>query len=205
MEFKDFGKVKRLFRDIIITEKLDGTNAQIYITYANDIGVEGLSPADPEAKIQMEYALGFKDGMAIYAGSRNRFLVPGKEDNYGFASWVKGNQEELFGLGEGRHFGEWWGKGIQRNYNLEEKKFSLFNTEKWLDDFIRPKCCGIVPVLYKGVMDTNIIHQQLMNLKTNGSVAAPGFDNPEGVIVYHTQSNHLYKYTFEDSHKSQIN
>jgi hypothetical protein len=30
-EFVPFPKIKRLFRDVIVTEKLDGTNGQIYI------------------------------------------------------------------------------------------------------------------------------------------------------------------------------
>ena len=31
----------------------------------------------------------------------------------------------------GRHFGEWWGSGIQRGYGLDEKTFSLFNAYRW--------------------------------------------------------------------------
>ncbi len=32
MEFKEFPKIARLTRDCIITEKIDGTNASIYIS-----------------------------------------------------------------------------------------------------------------------------------------------------------------------------
>ena len=41
MEFQGFGKIARLDREIIVTEKIDGTNAQIRITGANEIGNDG--------------------------------------------------------------------------------------------------------------------------------------------------------------------
>ncbi len=169
MEFRGFPKMARLSRDIIVTEKIDGTNAQILIS---------------------------EDG-AILAGSRNRFLTL-EEDNYGFARWVYENSSELIKLGVGRHFGEWWGKGIQRNYGLQERRFSLFNTEKWSDDLVRPSCCGVVPVLYRGVFDTNAINDVIDSLKTNGSQAAPGFMDPEGIVVFHVAGNVGFKKTIKD-------
>lgn len=188
MEFKEFPKLYRLSRDIIVTEKLDGTNAQVLI--------DDITLLDPE------YVVYEKDGLGVVAGSRNRFIKPGA-DNFGFAAWVQQNAEELLGLGIGQHFGEWWGKGIQRGYGLEEKRFSLFNTERWSDDSVRPACCHVVPVLYSGPMDTEAIDEQLRMLHDNFSVAAPGFDNPEGVVVFHTHSRHGYKKTLDnnDNHK----
>jgi hypothetical protein len=118
-EFVPFPKMARLSREIIITEKLDGTNAQVFI------GEDGL----------------------IRAGSRTRWITP-EDDNYGFARWVHNHADELRGLGPGRHFGEWWGQGIQRNYSLTEKRFSLFNVSRWGEE--RPACCHVVPVLYRG-------------------------------------------------------
>lgn len=198
--FQDFGKIKRLFRDVVITEKIDGTNAQVFITGANEVGPEGLPPTDPVAVQQDTFGLAFRDGLVMYAGSRNRYLNF-ENDNYGFARWCYENQEELFRLGEGRHFGEWWGRGIQRNYALMEKRFSLFNTFKWKDDETRPKCCHVVPELYSGEFHTEKTKSVLKDLVKNGSVAAPGFMDVEGVIVYHSASNHLYKYTTDDNHK----
>jgi len=200
INFQDFGKIKRLFRDVVITEKIDGTNAQVFITGANEVGIEGLSPTDPLAILQNTYGLAFQNGQVMYAGSRNRYLNL-KEDNYGFARWVYDNQDELFRLGDGRHFGEWWGRGIQRGYDLKEKRLSLFNTHKWKDDEVRPKCCSVVPELYVGEFDTQAVKEVLAKLKQTGSVAAPGFMDAEGVIVYHSASNHLYKYTTDDNHK----
>lgn len=193
--FKDFGKIRRIFKDsMIITEKLDGTNAQVYIfpLVDNDVSTD----------LEKEFCLGTKDGFGIAAGSRNRYITPDK-DKYGFARWVHDNQEELFRLGEGRHFGEWWGNGIQRGYGLTEKRFSLFNTSRWSGNNVelRPKCCSIVPVLGCWTMDTEKIKEILEDLKKTGSVASPGFMDVEGVVVYHPASNKLFKYTVDDNHK----
>lgn len=97
-EFVGFPKIARLNREITVCEKIDGTNAQVFI---------------PE------------DGGAILAGSRTRWITP-EQDNYGFAAWVRDNAAELRKLGPGRFFGEWWGAGIQRRYNQTQKIFSLF-------------------------------------------------------------------------------
>ena len=98
-EFEGWPKMPRLFKDMVITEKIDGTNAQILIT---------------------------EDG--IMAGSRKRWLSSAT-DNHGFGRWVGENAGALIRLlGPGRHFGEWWGQGIQRRYNMKYKVFSLFNT-----------------------------------------------------------------------------
>lgn len=177
MEFQEFPKIHRLNRDIIITEKIDGTNAQIAIT---------------------------EDG-EIRAGSRTRWITP-EADNYGFARWVHENRDELLKLGPGRHFGEWWGQGIQRNYGLKEKRFSLFNTEKWSDESIRPACCLVTPVLYKGPFDSYTVANQIDDLRDHGSYAAPGFMKPEGVVVFHTQANLCFKVTVEkdEAHKFEL-
>lgn len=201
MEFETFPKIGRLSKPCVITEKLDGTNAQILIKGAEEIGIEGLPISHPDAVLQENYALGFKDGSAIYAGSRNKYIKPGKEDNYGFAAWVRDNADELFKLGLGRHFGEWWGKGIQRGYNQDRKRFSLFNVHRWGDAAVRPACCDVVPVLYEGIFNTVSCELALSRLEKEGSVAAPGFMQPEGIIVYHSAQGVLFKKTFDDGHK----
>lgn len=168
--FDEFPKISRLSREMIITEKIDGTNAQVIID---------------------------EDG-TVAAASRTRLITP-KDDNYGFAKWVEANQDDLRKLGPGRHFGEWWGAGIQRTYGLKEKRFSLFNVSLWSDSVTRPACCGVVPVLYRGLFDTEEVTGRLYDLAITGSVAAPGFMNPEGVVVFHTASNTRFKKTlFKD-------
>jgi len=175
-----------------VTEKIDGTNAQIYITDAGDFCV----------------------------GSRNRWLTP-DSDNYGFARWAYDNREELMRLGPGQHFGEWWGCGIQRRYGMKEKVFSLFDTNRWAQKHSRrlplmgynllseetqqypPDCCEVVPELYRGEFKTDVIDMVLENLERSGSLAADGFDRPEGIIVKHWETGVMFKKTLDnDGHKS---
>ena len=205
MKFVDFKKIPRLSRDVIVTEKLDGSNGQIYI-----VKEEELTSIDDYFFIE-DYCLARKDNLLMFAGSRNRWLQIGKQtDNMAFATWVKTNAEQLFELGEGRHFGEWYGKGIQRGYGLDHKKFALFNVSKWVakDDFITvenqrhaPACCSVVPVMYEGPFDTGTINDVLAILKDKGSLAVHGYMNPEGIVIYHTAAGHYFKKTIDGDDK----
>jgi len=203
--FESFPKIHRLSREAIITEKLDGTNAQITILDCQDPLREGPMGAFEIANNG--------NGLVMYAGSRTRWIMPGKTtDNYGFAGWVRNNAEDLFSLGIGTHYGEWWGQGIQRGYGLKEKRFSLFNVARWgdlehrigtMDSDVnavkrqRPACCHVVPVLGSGIFDTNAVEVGLSLLRIQGSYAAPGFMNPEGVVVFHVASRTPFKKTLE--------
>ena len=176
--FVEFPKIARLNREVVVTEKLDGTNASVHVS---------------------------EDGV-VRAGSRTRWLTP-EQDNYGFAAWVWDHAAELRdGLGPGRHYGEWWGQGIQRKYGLAEKRFSLFNVHRWADGATtrgfateRPACCHVVPVLGRpeSLMAMFVINEALDQLRTHGSVAAPGFMKPEGIVLYHGASGQLFKVTLE--------
>jgi hypothetical protein len=170
MEFVEFKKIPRLSRECVVTEKIDGTNGVIAI------GENG------------EFLI----------GSKSRWIDI-HTDNHGFANWAMANKEELMKLGVGVHHGEWWGSGIQRGYGLAkgEKRFSLFNTSKWSDDLIRPKCCHVVPVLWTGIFDTLIIDGCLHIMKEQGSRAVPGFMQPEGIVVFHKAGNLMFKKTIE--------
>lgn len=185
--FKSFPKIPRWSRDLVITEKLDGTNACVVISLPATQDTQAIASAQNT------------DGTYynMYAQSRSRLITP-CADNYGFAKWVKENAESLFGLGPGHHYGEWWGQGIQRGYGLKEKRFSLFNTHLWT--LSRPVCCHVVPVLATGIGD-NVVDAALFNLQVNGSVAAPGFTNPEGIMIYHTKGQCYFKKTFDDNAK----
>jgi len=165
--FLKFPKMARYSRECIVTEKIDGTNAQIYIT----------------------------EDSGFFVGSRTRWVTI-ENDNFGFAKWAYENKECLLALGPGRHFGEWWGSGIQRGYGLQkgEKRFSLFNVTRWVEN--RPECCNVVPVLWRGDFGALIVDNILAKLKENGSRASPGFMNPEGIIVFHVQANIRLKKTF---------
>lgn len=169
-EFKAFEKIPRLrHMPVYITEKIDGTNAIVHIS----------------------------DDGRIFAGSRSRWLTL-QNDNMGFAKWVNDHADELLtGLGPGTHYGEWWGQGIQRRYGLDHKRFSLFNVGRWNEEN-KPTCCHIVPTL---IIDTRLEHAvefALNKLRTEGSVAAPGFMDPEGIVVFHSASSQLFKVTLKN-------
>ena len=186
IEFVEFPKMARLSRECIITEKIDGSNAQILIT---------------------------EDGQML-AGSRTRWITP-ENDNFGFAAWAQEHRDELLTLGPGRHFGEWWGRGIQRGYGLEERRFSLFNVSRWCLHGQEPKriqtadprsekyqevlppCCHLVPVLYRGTFTTDVVEKAISILRLTGSKAARGFDKPEGVVCFHVAANVGFKKTLE--------
>lgn len=182
VEFEAFPKLARLSREVVVSEKIDGTNAQVFIA---------------------------EDGVTMLVGSRTRWITP-DDDNHGFARWCAEHRDELLALGPGRHFGEWWGSGIQRGYGLMkgDKRFSLFNTSRWFhpthsdcEDLTgrtaAPSCCHVVPVLLRGPFRTDAIDHCIQLLRERGSYAAPGFMKPEGVVVFHTAGNVGFKKTIE--------
>jgi hypothetical protein len=76
--FKPFPKIARYSREVVVTEKLDGSSAVVYV---DDTMTE------------------------VYAGSRSQWLGP-DGDNFGFGKWVAANKVELLKLGPGSHFGD---------------------------------------------------------------------------------------------------
>ena len=173
--FTSFGKIPRLSNlTMTVTEKIDGTNAAVLIT---------------------------EDG-GIYAQSRKRFITP-EDDNYGFAAWVAEHERDLLDLGPGTHFGEWWGQGIQRNYGLDERRFSLFNTSRWGDPEVRPAFCDVVPVLAHCPFHQPTVEYINDTIDAHGSQAAPGFKNPEGVMVFIHELGQYVKAPLEQAHKGQ--
>lgn len=176
-EFKGFPKIPRFGNFCAtITEKIDGTNAGVFI------GDDG----------------------ETFAASRKRWITP-QSDNYGFAQWVADHTDQLLTLGPGMHWGEWWGRNIQRGYDLTERRFSLFDVFRW---HIRcqgqslPSCCDVVPTLaILSLISSFHVREVLERLGDEGSVAAPGYRNPEGVVIYHNAGRQRYKLTFDNMHK----
>ncbi len=177
----------RLQREVLITEKIDGTNAQVYIT----------------------------DDGRMLTGSRTRWITP-EDDNFGFAAWAQDHKDELMQLGPGHHFGEWWGRGIQRNYGLDERRFSLFNVARWClhgetpeqiltadprivkMQEVLPRCCHLVPIMRRGINITTMAESALYELSQRGSIAAPGYKFPEGIVVFHVAANVGFKMTLDN-------
>lgn len=189
-------KTPRLNRNVIISEKLDGTRATIFID----------------------------DSGELFCGSRTRWITP-QNDNFGFARWAEGNREDLLKLGPGRHDGEFYGQGIQRNYNLKERRFALFNASRWLsvcedngkplpdhpgvfeaktlDDGTKvvspgPGSCYVVPLIWKGVFDLFDCRSTLEMLRVHGSFAVPGWTKPEGIVIFHEAAKKAFKVTCEN-------
>lgn len=167
LEFKAWPKIYRYNPfNVTITEKLDGTNACVI--------VEG--------------------GEVVGCQSRKRIITP-ESDNYGFAQWVEDNKEDLSNLGDGYHYGEWVGEGIQKNpHNLSGKHFCLFNTSLWSDPERRPDCCNVVRVLFEGCMDKETVPQILDKLYEEGLEEGT---TPEGVIVYYHAFRMMTKHTIK--------
>jgi len=150
--FETYPKIPRLYRECIITEKIDGTNAQVVI------------PEDP--------------------------------NNYGFAQFVYDNEAMIRRLGPGKHFGEWWGCGIARTYELTERRWWLFRTDKPLPEGL-PSNIGQVPVLFRGEYNDGCVSYALSVLRARGSYAAPEYMKPEGIILFHRTTGTLTKVTLD--------
>jgi hypothetical protein len=212
IEFQAWPKTPRLMRDMIVTEKIDGTNAAVVVMRSDvEINHDEIEPADlydlgAVAAVQF-------DGITYLVGaqSRKRMIFPGKDtDNAGFAKWVQDNALGLaLHLGAGVHYGEWWGGGIQRGYGVTaaNRRFSLFNVHRYKqavhdnaqsegEDWVPG--LRVVPVLAEATFSMDVIEECLESLRNNGSVAEPGYKRPEGIIVFHSASRQVYKVLLEN-------
>ena len=206
MEFEPWPSIARMTKDAIYTEKIDGTNAAVVIERVQNINYmpgNGAWPAHVDGEM---YAVG--------AQSRKRFITP-EDDNYGFACWVRDNSDALVQvLGEGRHFGEWWGSGVQKGYGMPKgspKRFSLFNVKRWGEVLDWNKGHELIPQLFMvpvldiSTFSTEHARKLVEELRAYGSWASPGFMKPEGVVVFHTAAGVSFKTFLEndDLHKFQ--
>ena len=174
---------------VVVTEKIDGTNAQIFIKLVD-------SENPDEQKCEM------------FVGSRTKWITP-DDDNYGFAKWAYANEEELIAtLGQGAHFGEWWGQGIQRKYDMDRKVFSLFNVHRWGELWNHDpgeSLCDVVPFKIFELsefgseepitMDTILDESQHYFMRQSRAAEKYGksFDNPEGYCIWHDRSRQIFK------------
>ena len=167
-DFKGWPKTPRFTGlTVTITEKIDGTNSCFVV----------------------------EDGEIVLVQSRNRVIKPG-DDNFGFAFWVHENKEDLSKMGDGYHYGEWAGPGIQKNpHELEEKTFFYFNTFRPQETL--PPQIKQVPILYQGEFSNTVLDRVMDELANGGSVVGPG--KAEGVIIYFHDSRHHMKYTFNNN------
>ncbi len=217
-EFVKWGSTARLFRDVTVTEKIDGTNACIIFERLP----QEINPDLPALHENDPIAITDLNGgqYAVHAQSRNRLITP-FSDNQGFAKWVVTHAYDLlYVLGEGRHYGEWWGQGINRGYDMDRKVFSVFNTAGWHKvpegmttsraDRRRSTSLDIdcIPVLDTITFSEDAIRDLAEELMFTGSRASAqytgkAFAKPEGVCIYHKAADTVFKYTFDnhDQHK----
>lgn len=179
-----YPSIQRLSSEtVFITEKIDGTNGIIHIT---------------------------PDGLVL-AGSRNRWLMddagtPIKEDNFCFAAWVYENREMLKRLGAGTHYGEWYGKGIQREYGMAECRWASFETFGDIDKRGIPQVDCVPTLCIRQIDSLNILDEVIADLIKTGSRLVPGFMDPEGIVISFKNMNktRFKKYCKDDKvHKSQ--
>lgn len=169
VEFKEWPKIPRaVLGNVIITEKIDGTNACVIIENGEIAGVQ----------------------------SRKRLITP-EDDNYGFARYVHDNKEMFLKLGEGRHYGEWAGLGIQKNpHALPDKRFFLFNTLRWGEYNKPPEGIYVVRVLYQGPYSHQVVDDSMNGLL---KYAEENNYKPEGCVVFFPKLEAMEKHTFEYS------
>lgn len=206
LEFAKFGSIGRLYRDVTITEKIDGMNACIVIKqvlgeeiYRNTLTVVNNVPYGNFSACRF----------SIGVQSRKQFLSLDK-DIQGLAAWVTEHARELvLALGPGYHYGEYWGKNIQRSYHQKRNWFSLFNTKRWNKENVG-HIDGLltVPILYSGPYADWVNEMQLHRLETQGSFAAQEVDDreldfrAEGIVGWHVALDTYYKVTLDgDGHK----
>lgn len=176
VEFRGYPKTPRLYRECVVTEKIDGSSCAVVVTEGGD----------------------------VYAQSRNRLLDwEAGVDNFEFARWVHDNADALVELlGVGYHYGEWWGYKINRGYGLSagDRRFSLFDTDRYgdvVEEFWAVEGLGLVPVLGRGVFGDSIVQDSLRRLRREGSKAVEGYLRPEGVIVTHIAGRQRFKVLLE--------
>ena len=173
-EFRKFAKIPRgQAEQITISEKMDGTNACVIVE-------------------KME------DTLQHYIGgvqSKNRSLSL-SDDNFGFCQWASERADDLSsGLGEGYHYGEWCGPGIQKNrHQLDKRRFYLFNAGRWA---FSPEHCRTVRVLYDGIPD-NAPSQINVTMSRYGADCDLLGLKPEGIVVWYHKTRRYEKYTFEN-------
>lgn len=178
MIFKEWPSIERFKgSNVIVTLKLDGTNAHIAIF------------PDETGKI------------VVLAGKRTSYCTL-EQDNFGFAAFVKEHEEELIAkLGHGRHYGEWCGPGIQKCTWLKEKKLFLFDTNK--ANAVLPEYLGVVPLLYAGAYNQATIDNITGQLQKIGHPLL-GNSKPEGVVLYFPELRSTKKIVFENESKPVV-
>lgn len=178
-DFPKFPSIER-FDNLrcFITEKIDGTNGLI------EVSCQG-----------------------VKFGSRNKWLSNG-DDNFGFYAYFSQYVDDMvawyhrnapgYNWEPVRIYGEWFGKGIQRGYDLKERKFMPFSygLAEDIEGVFAPNI--VLPeFLYQGKFSREVLNNCMNSLKEEGSQVVPGYMKPEGVVVYFPDYEFSLKETFD--------
>ena len=159
----------------LISEKIDGTHVALAVTEID------AATAVPKGAVSV--TVSGKRWM-LRAASRLRWLTD-ERDNFGFRAWAREHAAALVGLGPGLHRGEWYGQGIQRAYGLGERRWALFDAERWtkLPEGL-PEAVEVVPVLARvpGPHLIEAVDTALRTLQGAGSLAVFG-QQAEGLVI----------------------
>lgn len=201
-KLKRFGQTPDLFADGTLCEKLDGDTIGIHIDplktdpFTDEVGIKAgdvmFSGADKRAEFYR-----------VWLQNRSREVTPDQHDVHGVAAWARAHAAQLVEtLGPGIHFGEWWGYKICRGYGLGpgDRRFSLFNTARWgFIDGTQVPSLYAAPVLWEGNLMEGwaTIRNEMDALLEGGSVAAPGYRHPEGVVLYHHGADVMMQHLFK--------
>lgn len=193
MEFKEFAEIKHLIKvTALVTQKLHGTNASVWI-YEIDLTQTKLDKIWPIEITDSLKAFVTTDGKYLVRPAKRTSFISIEKDNFNFAQWVSTSKDDLARvLGAGTHFGEWIGPGINSGEGIKEKRFVLFDVmrfetqkEEMTKVNLWPSRLDLVPKLaLETTGDLRSLADRIMaELKEKGSVYAPGFMRPEGIVI----------------------
>lgn len=211
LKLKPWNRIPWLFSDVILTEKLDGHTAMIHIERVKRLPRSRVSLVRPTDVVVSHPAK-----MDDYTGKTARTEVwrvwaqnqvrplQVNHDMSGLAAWVDRHAAELVRvLGPGVHSGTWWGYKIRRGYGLfpDDRRFSLFNTERW-SHLNGTQVPGLycAPILWQDTLGPDTLKQflRVLDRASKMSAAVPGWECPQGVILYHRDGNMMFQYLFSE-------
>ena len=162
-----FKRLRRsaLFRDVTISEKIDGTNAQVFVV-AEDRGRR-------------------QPGRGLGGSLRKRTTSVSRRGSPIMLTSCASSAQDVISA-------EWYGRGIQRRYGLQDRRFALFNS---CTDGPRSarRAAAIVPVLTTRTMGADVVSECLETLRSGGSLARSGFHAPGGIVIYHHASGGMFR------------
>jgi hypothetical protein len=184
-----FPKIQRLENlEVIVTEKLDGTNAVIY------------KETEEDGTIRFKF------------GSRNRWLGGHDEkgkiiENHGFFQFCSDNLEYLMKLSDGYHYGEFIGPGINRGYFRDKKMLFLFDTrlEEAANNGLFGPDIRTVPVLAENISLIEVM-MYMKDIKDENPELMSTINEQvkmEGVMLYIPRLNQRIKVIFDKEHNPQ--